>query len=116
MSETTKVLDEQFVTTWEDDKHTSIEDVAKAMTEQTGKRWSKNKCQLLASEYRKAGIPLRLFRKPKAGPKEIDTDAGVKLLAKLRGTTAAKIKEEAAEQEKERKERLAKRKKTTAGS
>jgi biotin operon repressor len=76
---------QQFIETWE--KSTCVSEVA----EKT--KLSKSTVQAKATQLRKLGIPLKKFKGPRH---PINVDEALEGLAKIRGTTVAVLKKEAA--------------------
>ena len=75
---------EEFIKAWEKAES------AQAVADKLG--IGKATAQQRATNYRRKGIPLKKFERPKMA--SLDVDAGQKLLAKIRGTTVAKIRQE----------------------
>jgi hypothetical protein len=82
---------QQFIETWE--KSASVTEVA----EKT--KLTKPTVQAKATQLRKLGIPLKKF---KGVRHRIDVEDALKLLAKIRGTSVAALKKEAADSAKRR--------------
>jgi hypothetical protein len=77
---------QQFIETWE--KSHGVSEVA----EKTKLR--KSTVQAKATQLRKLGIPLKKFKGPRH---RIDVEEALGVLAKIRGTSVAALKKEAAE-------------------
>jgi hypothetical protein len=77
---------QQFIEAWE--KSRSVSEVA----EKTKLR--KSTVQAKATQLRKLGIPLKKFKGPR---NRIDVEEALVVLAKIRGTSVAALKKEAAE-------------------
>ena len=88
----------QFIENWENSQ--SVSDVA----EKTKLR--KSTVQAKATQLRKLGIPLKKFKGPR---NRIDVVEALEILSKIRGTSVAALKKEAAAAETARQKRTTKR-------
>ena len=77
---------QQFIETWE--KSHSVSEVA------TSTKLTKSTVQAKATQLRKLGIPLKKF---KGARHRINVEEALEVLAKVRGTTIAALKKEAAQ-------------------